>query len=155
MVKIRKVKKSDFYDVFNLYKELYLAECPFDDNLNINYYETKESKNKVLKSIKSRKKTFLVAEEKDKVIGFVDGYMLNYSQYIHKVAYLDHLCVNINYRKRGIGKLLINSFEEKMKEQGAKFIKLNAFSENHAAISLYKKEDFSQYSVYYLKTIVD
>ena len=153
MIKIRKVKKSDFYDVFNLYKELYLAECPFDDNLNINYYETEESKEKVLKSIKSRKKTFLVAEENDKVIGLIDGYMLNCTQYVHKVAYLDHLCVSINHKKKGIGKLLISSFETKMKEQGAKFIKLNAFSENHPAISLYKKEDFSQYSVYYLKNL--
>lgn len=153
MIKVRKVKVSDFNDVFNLYKQLYEAECPFDDNLNEKHYETEEAKNNVLKRIRSRKRIVLVAEENNKVIGIIDGYIMNCSQYVKKVAYLDHLCVDKEFRKNGIGKLLIDSFEEKMKEQGAKFIKLNAFKENYPAVCLYDKVSFKEYSVYYVKRI--
>ena len=153
MIKIRKVKSTDFNEVFELYKQLYDAECPFDDNLNKKYYETEEAKNNVLNRIRSRKKIVLVAEENKKVIGIIDGYIMNCSQYVKKVGYLDHLCVDKEFRKKGIGKLLIECFEDKMKEKGAKFIKLNAFRNNISATFLYEKEGFNEYSVYYIKSI--
>ncbi len=47
----------------------------------------------------------------------------------------------------------MDTFCEKMNEQGAKFIKINAFRENEPAVSLYEKEGFQEYSVYYTKKL--
>ncbi len=154
LVIIRKAKLSDFDAILDLCKQLWEAELPFDSNLKKDYYETEEARNNVLKAIKARKKLLLVAEEKHNVVGMIDGYMdSNCKYYNEKVGYLDHLCVDKNHRKQGMGKLLMDAFCEKMNEQGAKFIKINAFRENEPAVSLYEKEGFQEYSVYYTKKL--
>ena len=152
MINIRKSKKCDIEKILKLAEELYQAELPFDKNLNPNYYTNQKAKDDLQKSISSRKRTFLVAEENDNLVGYVDGYIIE-EVYIEKVAYLDHLCVSKKYRGRGIGKTLIDEFTKIMKEKGAKYIKLNAFENNIPAVSLYKKENFKEYSVYYMKEI--
>ena len=154
MVNIRKAKKADFDKILKLAKELHEAELPFDKNLNKNYYNNKKEIKDLKKSISSRKKVFLVAESDNDVIGYVNGYLIDKEEvYIQKVAYLDHLCVSEKYRKQGIGKMLIDEFTKIMKEKGVKFIKLNAFENNIPAVSLYKKENFKEYSIYYMKEI--
>ncbi len=154
MINIRKAKKGDFDKILKLAKELYEAELPFDKNLKKNYYNNKKEIKDLKKSISSRKKTFLVAQQDDDIIGYVDGYLIDKEEtYIEKVAYLDHLCVSKKYRKQGIGKILIDEFTKIMKEKSAKFIKLNAFENNVPAVSLYKKENFKEYSIYYMKEI--
>lgn len=154
MINIRKAKKTDFDKILKLSKELHEAELPFDKNLNKNYYNNKKTIKDLKKSISSREKLFLVAELDNDVIGYVNGYLIDKEEaYIEKVAYLDHLCVNEKYRKQGIGKMLIDEFTSMMKEKNAKFIKLNAFESNIPAVSLYKKEDFKEYSIYYMKEI--
>ena len=154
MINIRKAKKGDFEKILKLAEELYEAELPFDKNLNENYYNNQKAKEDLKKLISSRKRTFLVAEENDNLVGYVDGYIIEKEEvYIEKVAYLDHLCVTRKYRKQGIGKILIDEFAKIMKEKGVKYIKLNAFENNIPAVSLYKKEDFKEYSVYYMKEI--
>lgn len=154
MINIRKAKKDDFDKILKLAKELYEAELPFDKNLNPNYYYNQKAKDDLKKSILSRKRTFLVAEENDNLVGYVDGYIIEKEEvYIEKVAYLDHLCVSKKHRKQGVGKTLIDEFTKIMKEKGTKYIKLNAFEKNIPAVSLYKKQDFKEYSVYYMKEI--
>lgn len=154
MVNIRKAKKADFDKILKLAKELHEAELPFDKNLNKNYYDNKKEIKDLKKSILSRKKVFLVADSNNDVIAYINGYLLDKEEaYIQKVAYLDNLCVSEEYRKQGIGKMLIDEFTKIMKEKGAKFIKLNAFENNIPAVSLYKKENFKEYSIYYMKEI--
>ena len=96
MILIRKAKISDFDAIFDLCKQLWEAELPFDSNIKKDYYETEEAKKEVLKAIRARKKLILVAE---------------------------------------------------------KFIKLNVFRENEQAVSLYEKENFNEYSLYYIKKL--
>lgn len=154
MVNIRKAKKADFNKILKLAKELHEAELPFDKNLNKNYYNNKKEIKDLKKSISSRKKVVLVAESDNDVIGYVNGYLMDKEEaYIEKVAYLDQLCVSEKCRKQGVGKMLINEFTKIMKEKNAKFIKLNAFENNIPAVSLYEKEGFKEYSIYYMKEI--
>ena len=69
------------------------------------------------------------------------------------MAYLDCLCVDKASRKQGIGKKLIDEFSSIVKKKGTKYVKLNAFENNTPAVSLYKKEGFEEYSIYYMKKI--
>lgn len=151
MIRIRIAKLSDLEDVFRLHKQLYEFECKFDANLNKTYYETEEAKTKVFKIIKNRRKLCLVLEKDNKIVGVADGYMIDCDFYIKKVGYLDHLCIDENFRRTGLGKMLINAFEKKMKARGAEYIKLNAFAANSSAILFYKNANFKRYSTYYMK----
>lgn len=150
---IRKAKIEDYDKVMELYKELYDAEKIFDKNLSSTYNVSEKQKEEIQKRIKSRKEIFLVAEEDDKIIGLIDGYIIDNSNHIEKVGYLDHLCVNKKYRKLGIGENLIQEFSNKMKNKNVTYLKLNAFEKNLPAIALYEKLGFEEYSIYYMKKI--
>ena len=148
---IRKAKIEDYDKIIELYKELYDAEKIFDKNLSSTYNVSEKQKEEIQKRIKSRKEIFLVAEEDDKIIGLIDGYIIDNSNHIEKVGYLDHLCVNKKYRKLGIGENLIEEFSNKMKSKNVTYLKLNAFEKNLPAIALYEKLGFEEYSIYYMK----
>ena len=137
---IRKVNIKDYNSVINLYKQLYDVEKVFDDNLIDEYKVDEKQENKIKKRIKSRKEIFLVAEIDNKVVGLIDGYIIESLYYKNKVSYLDHICVDEKYRNNGIGTMLINEFSNFSKKKGAKFIKLNAFENNVPAINFYKKK---------------
>lgn len=150
---IRKAKIEDYDKIIELYKELYDAEKIFDKNLSSTYNVSEKQKEEIQKRIKSRKEIFLAAEEDDKIIGLIDGYIIDNSSHIEKVGYLDHLCVNKKYRKLGIGENLIKEFSNKMKNKNVTYLKLNAFEKNLPAIALYEKLGFEEYSIYYMKKI--
>lgn len=150
---IRKVKIDDYDEIVNLYRQLYDAEKIFDNNL-IDYYQIDEKEErKIRKRIKSRKEIFLVAEINKKIVGLIDGYIIESNYNKEKVSYLDHLCVDENYRNKEIATKLINEFSNTLKKKGAKYIKLNAFEDNIKAVNLYKKFGFTEYSIYYIKNI--
>ena len=153
VVKIRKATIDDYSSIINLYKQLYDAEKVFDNNLIRTYKVDEKQEKEIKKRIRSRKEIFLVSEIDSKIVGLVDGYILESIYYKEKVAYLDHLCVDKKHRNNEIGTLLIKEFCDISKKKGAKFVKLNAFEGNKNAVSLYKKLGFKKYSAYYINEI--
>lgn len=55
-----------------------------------------------------------------------------------KIAYMDCLCVDADYRNMGIGKLLYERAEHSAKENGASALELKVWSFNENAINFYK-----------------
>ena len=154
---IKKSKKSDIENIIRLADQLRKTEAPLDKTKNIkeDSYLSDVYREKELKYISSRKKIFLVAEIDKKIIGYVNGYIVENSDVYYRdpVAYLDCLCVDKVSRKQGVGKELIDEFSSIVKKKGAKYVKLNAFENNTPAVNLYKKEGFEEYSIYYMKKI--
>lgn len=150
---IRKVNINDYKYIINLYEQLFDAEKVFDDNLVSAYKIDEKEEEKIKKRIKSRKEIFLVAVIDNKIVGLIDGYIIESIFYKEKISYLDHLCVDEKYRNNEIGSKPIERFIEISKKKGAKYIKLNAFEKNIPAISLYNKYGFESYSIYYMKII--
>lgn len=150
---IRKVKIDDYDEIVNLYRQLYDAEKIFDNNLIDNYQVDEKEERKIKKRIKSRKEIFLVAEINNKIVGLIDGYIIESNYNKEKASYLDHLCVDENHRNKEIATKLINEFSNISTKKGAKYIKLNAFENNIKAVNLYKKCGFTEYSIYYMKKI--
>lgn len=150
---IRKAKIEDYNQIIKLYNELYDTEKVFDINLSKTYDISDKQRIKIEKRIKSRKEIFLVAEDKEKIIGLIDGYILDNNHHIEKVGYLDHLCVKKGYRNLGVANKLIDDFSVKMKNKNVSYLKLNAFENNIPAINLYKKLGFKEYSIFYQKKI--
>ena len=150
---IRKTIINDFNGVINLYKQLFEAEKVFDENIVKTYKIDEKEEKKIKKRIRSRKVIFLVAEIDDKIVGLIDGYIIESIYFKEKIAYLDHLCVDEKYRNNGIGSKLIEKFSDVSKSKGAKYIKLNAFENNIPAVNLYNKYGFEEYSIFYMKSI--
>ena len=152
---IRKAKKSDINDIIKLADQLRKTEACLDKNLKNDSYLSDVYKERQLKYIASRKKIYLVLENDGKLVGYINGYIVENTDIYYKepVAYLDCLCIDKSVRKQGLGKKLIDEFTSIVKQKGVKYIKLNAFENNIPAMNLYKKEGFEEYSVYYMKKI--
>lgn len=148
---IRKAKIGDYEQIMELYQQLYDAEKIFDSNLDNEYkmLESNKQIKKIKKRIKSRNNIFLVAEKDEEIIGLIDGYLIDSDCYKEKVGYLNHLCVDRKYRRKGVALALIEMFKKYMKKIDVSYIKLNAFSDNLSAVNLYKKLGFKEYSIYY------
>ena len=93
----------------------------------------------------------MVAEIDNKIVGLIDGYIMESIYYNEKISYLAHLCVDEKYRNKEIGSKLIEEFSEISKKKGAKYITLSAFEKDIPATNLYNKHGFESYSIYYMK----
>ena len=152
-MKIRKVNIEDYLEVINLYTQLHDAEKEFDDNLVEELIIDEEQEKKIKKKMKSRKEIFLVAEIDSKVVGLIDGFIIDDIFFKEKIAYLDHICVDRNHRNKEIGTELIKEFQKISQKKGAKYVKLNAFKKNINAIKLYEKFGFKEHSRFYVNKI--
>lgn len=151
---IRRATRDDFSEILDLADQLYRTEQPFDKNIKDGYYQTETGKKELLKNIISRKRIFLVAVVENRVVGYINGYIYDKEEvYIEKVAYLDQISVDKNYKKQKIGTKLIDTFTKIVKSKKVEYIKLNAFENNSPAINLYHKMGFDKYSVFYMKKI--
>lgn len=152
---VRKAKKSDIDDIIRLADQLRKTEAILDKNLKDDAYLSDVYRERQLKYISSRNKIYLVLELDGKLIGYVNGYLVENNDVYYKepVAYLDCLCIDKSVRKQGLGKKLLDEFINVAKKKGIKYVKLNAFESNIPAVNLYKKEGFEEYSVYYMKRI--
>ncbi len=152
-MKIRKVNIEDYLEVINLYRQLHDAEKMFDDNLVEELIIDENQEKKIKRRMKSRKEIFLVAEIDSKVVGLIDGFIIDDIFFKEKIAYLDHICVDRNHRNKEIGTKLIKEFQKISKKKGAKYVKLNAFKKNINAIKLYEKFGFKEHSSFYINTL--
>ena len=150
---IRKANINDYESVINLYKQLFDTEKVFDDNVVKTYKVDEQEEKKIKKRIKSRKEIFLVAEIDNRVVGLIDGYIIESIYYKEKISYLNHLCVDEKDRNNEVGSKLIEEFSKISNNKGAKYIKLNVFEKNIPAFNLYKKLGFESYSIFYMKKI--
>ncbi|MCX6711498.1 MAG: GNAT family N-acetyltransferase [Candidatus Woesearchaeota archaeon] len=99
-MKIRKSKINDIEQIVNLWKETGLYFEPFD------------KKERLIEKIKNEPELLLVAEDKEKIIGAVIG---NYGWRVS----IDHIAVDKEYRKHGIGKTLLGEIKRNLKAKGA------------------------------------
>lgn len=82
--------------------------------------------------------TTLVALEDDVIAGFIIGFADGGTGFIYT------LDVHPDYRRKGIGSMLISALEEKLRAISAKRIRLEAALNNPAALALYHKAGYSE-----------
>ncbi len=80
----------------------------------------------------------LVAIEDGLVAGFIIGFASGVTGFIYT------LDVHPDYRRKGIGSMLIFALEKKLQAWGAKKIRLEAALNNPAALALYRKAGYSE-----------
>ena len=82
---------------------------------------------------------FLVAEEDNKILGFILAFKLTKSN-----AYLDLLTVSTETRGKGIGKKLILTLKDELNEQGIKDYFLIASTSNEKTLNFYRKNNLTE-----------
>ena len=126
IMNIRQAKNQDQKEISRLYQQLYYEEESSD---------IIPTTNSQLKSI------LLVAEEQDKIIGFIWANCIAFG--IRRYGYLEDLYVDDKYRAKGVAKSLISAVKDEFKEFNVNAVFVTTEKENQIAQNLYIKEGFS------------
>lgn len=119
------------------------TDWPFEKE-SIAYYKKLSS---------SKKHLVVVCEEKGKIVGYLVGLLeSDASQYKNTkiVASLEHMFVEKQYRRRGIGKKLFDFFREWAKDNKAEQVKVGVLCNNEETIKFYKELGFKDFSLMFM-----
>ena len=146
-ISIRKATIDDLTSIQELNNSLFDLEVKnFDDTLKRGWPFEKEGKVYFEDMIKNE--IVFVAEVEEVVVGYLAGSICEQISYITETfAELDNMCINEEYRRFGIGTLLINELKKYCKEINIQNIKVTASAKNSRAIQFYMKNGFEDYNI--------
>lgn len=119
-MKLRRLEERDI-DTIVKYEELYLGS-----SLGRNQFEIE---------LKNPYAYFIVCENENEIVGYISSTLEEYGEI------LNFFVVN-EYRKQGIGKVLLNSVILEAKKNKIKSLYLEVSEKNENAINLYKSFEF-------------
>jgi ribosomal protein S18 acetylase RimI-like enzyme len=92
---------------------------------------------------------FVVESESNRIIGFITGYekkevpeQVLQTWKASRVGYVDLMAVDLPYRRRGAGTLLLNTLLKQFQESSIDIVLLDVPAEQGPAVSMYKKLGF-------------
>ena len=131
---IRKANLKDLSNIQELNNNLFDLEFNnFDDTLKQGWPFEEDGKEYFQDMIKNE--IVFVAQIEEKIVGYLAGSICEQISYITETfAELDNMCINDEYRRFGIGTLLINEFKKHCKEKNIQNIKVTASAKNNRAI---------------------
>lgn len=144
---IRKAVLEDLISIQKLNDNLFDLEFNnFDDTLKREWALEKEGQEYFEDMIKNE--IVFVAQIEDKIVGYLAGNICEKISYITETfAELDNMCIDDEYRRFGIGTLLMDEFKKYCKEKNMQNIKVTASAKNSRAIQFYMKNGFEDYNV--------
>lgn len=144
---IRKAVLEDLISIQKLNDNLFDLEFNnFDDTLKREWALEKEGQEYFEDMIKNE--IVFVAQIEEKIVGYLAGSICEQINYITETfAELDNMCIDDEYRRFGIGKLLMDEFKKYCKERNMQNIKVTASAKNNIAIQFYMKNGFEDYNV--------
>lgn len=119
------------------------------------YIDTKKGLMKFTnKYIKDEKIISYVAEQNNKLIGFVGGEIKEHpTKVLDKEGIIAELFVSNKFRNLKIGKKLFEKLVKEFKDKGCKYLGIEVFSKNKRTIDIYHNLDFQDYSINMKKLI--
>lgn len=139
---IRRANINDSSYINKLLTKLIRDEKRYDININ----EKCEVKRFYENLIENDNNLILVVEFDNKIIGYLYG-LIEYrgDAYIERVARIDALYIESDYRNTGIGSNLLKNFKQWVIDKNIKYIEICAQVENKNAVNLYEKMGFKNF----------
>lgn len=119
-------------------REMKLTDAPAVAHLETVCFSDPWSEKSIASEVHNPLAYWLVAEDNGNVVGYVG------SQSVLDAADMMNLAVAPEYRKRGIGRLLVNALTQHLQAKGVIALLLEVRVTNSDAISLYTKLGFEQ-----------
>ena len=141
-MQIRLAVDSDYVPLMKLYNE-FVGSDRYSGHDNDSFKTVLHSSQNLL----------YVAEEKEVLVGFASFSIRNVVRYPKPIAELDELFVDPKYRKKGLGKLFMQTIEEKAKELDCYRIYIESHYDHKAAHSFYESLGYTNYGYHFIKNI--
>lgn len=155
-MKIRKAMKEDLDEIVELYVKFFNYMSKFakfvkdkKDSVNKN-----RLKNFLAKRIKlSDKKIFLVAEENNKILGFIESEIINSRESRTDKRVVEVVDIYVDKKRKGVGNKLLKEIEKWAKSKNTKFILWEYLSGNKVAENFCIKNRFKHFKIKMLKKL--
>jgi GNAT superfamily N-acetyltransferase len=150
---IRRGNSTDLATVQHLNKELFEFEhrqgfYP-DDSFNLNWPYEEGTKYFEECLSPSPGSAVFIAEAQGKAVGYLCAASSSRAwRSVNPIAELENMYVDESYRRQGVGSLLVESFKEWAKDNGAARIRVGAFSKNVRALGFYHKCGFRDLEIH-------
>lgn len=146
MITIRKATIKDLETLQSFYKKLSLFESQFTDEFNEDWAYGKKGKRFFEKLLTGRNAFALVTEDNGEMVGYASVSIKKTTfRKRSKLAVLEQLFVNDDYRGKGVGTLLMQEVKRKLKAREVPRLQLYAVKSNEKAIDFYKKNGFIEF----------
>lgn len=147
-MKIRKATIKDLKKIQKLNYKLFQFEKEFSKSYDFDWPYSKDGTKYFKKRLTKDNGIVLVAQENNKIIGYICGYVTSLSyRKPAQIAEIDNMYILKNYRRAGIGTKLVKEFEKRAKEKGAKRIKVGAIYKNKLGKNFYLRHGFKIHSI--------
>ncbi len=138
----------DLEDLKRCFVELQDFERAYDSRMPAGACIVDEGVARILDRCRREDGQVFVAEVDSVIVGYVSAYSRIRSEVVHdgdfEYALIGDLVVLEAYRKRGLGRALLNAAENFMRERGARWLRIGAVSGNRRAINLYESVGYKQ-----------
>lgn len=141
-MKIREAHEKDYGELMNLY------------NFFVGYERySKHDQDSFIRVLHNPQNRIFVAEDDGKLIGFATFSIRDVVRYPRPIAELDELFVVESYRKKGIGKKLMDKIEEKAREQECYRLFIESHYDHKTAHSFYERLGFTNNGYHFIKDL--
>ena len=151
-ITIRSATEDDLETLVTLNNQIFVNNPQYDDDIVLDFSLTPEGR-KYFKEAIEKSDCFLIAEEDRKMIGYVNGKRKGISHRKSRYFEIVNLGVLPEKKKRGIGKLLLQSITNWAKEHNYQKIYLDCYAKNIEALDFYQKNNFKQINIILEKVI--
>lgn len=146
-VEVRKAREGDLKAVQDLNYQLFVHDSQFEPELNMDW-PYREGEEYFKRRIQGEDGVCLVAEMGDQIAGYLAGGIRGGEDWLKVLrSEIENMFVLKEFRKAGVGRILVEEFKQWSQEKGAKRVVVNAFWGNIGSIEFYKKIGFESYDI--------
>lgn len=144
-ITIKKARIENLKEIQELNNQLFELEYNnFDPALKVGWALEKEGTEYFTDMINNE--IVFIGVDGNKVVGYLAGSVNIQSSYVTKsLAEIDNMFIMEDYRRTGLGTMLINEFKKYCSDIGIEEIKVTASAKNSNAINFYKKNGFEDF----------
>ena len=144
---IRKAKLKDVEAISVFVVKLFKAHAAWDRFFTPSKDVDKVYREFIKRCIYSKNRYLLVAEENDKVVGFVLGELAGRppTSKVRKIGFISDVYVEESFRRRGIGKQLLSELCKWFKSKNLQYIELAVHVKNTVGQKAWEKCGFETY----------
>ena len=119
----------------------------YDDDIAMNFDLTEAGYKFFKKALTNKNGCFFIAYDGKKMVGYANGGAKEYSYRNKRYFEIENIGVIPNYKRKGIGKRLLQKILDWTKSRNFERIHLNCYIKNQEALKFYRKLGFKEIDV--------
>ena len=152
---IRPATIKDLESIKKLNSKAFVDNTLYDSDALPHFSTSKAGSNYFAEALNRKDGCFFVAEDKGKLIGYVNGGAREFNYRQSKYFEIENLGVIPSHHRQGIGTQLLESITQWARDHGFQKIYIESYANNIGAIAFYQHHQYQPIDICLEKTIAD